>query len=128
MKKFLKSVSFWIIALVLTIAAAIYQKKTGPTYPISGTVKFDNETISYKLIRTEEISKNQEFTIITIKSSENITGKYKFRRVSSYDDWSYKKMERVNDTLYIKLPQLKELAGKYEYQVNLSDSTNSIDL
>ena len=28
----------WIVALVLTLAAAVYQRVTGPSYPVRGTV------------------------------------------------------------------------------------------
>lgn len=128
MNQYVKSILLWILAFVLTVGAAIYQKKTGPTYPISGEIQFENETVKYKLLRSEEISENQKFTTIKIISSENISGKYKYRRVSSNDDWTFQNMERVKDTLYLKLPQLKELAGKYEYQVSLSDGKHSIDL
>lgn len=128
MNQYIKSILLWVLAFVLTIAAAIYQKKTGPTYPISAETQISNEKVEYTLIRSEEISENQEFTIIKIVSSETISGEYKYRRISSYDDWTYQKMERVKDTLYLKLPQLKELAGKYEYQASLSDGKNSINL
>ena len=29
---------FWTIAVIITIAAAMYQRMTGPTYPLRATV------------------------------------------------------------------------------------------
>ena len=47
-----KSVLLWLIAFVLTVITAVYQRLTGPTYPISGEAKIGSEVINYKLDRT----------------------------------------------------------------------------
>jgi hypothetical protein len=33
MKKYILTASFWLLALLITLSAAIYQRVTGPTYP-----------------------------------------------------------------------------------------------
>jgi hypothetical protein len=125
MNNTIKSIILWIIALVLTVAAAVYQRATGPTYPVSGDVEIEGEIIDYKLLRSSEIEDASTFTIMKFVASENIGGEYKYRRFSSHDNWTYKKMERNGDTLIMKFPHLVELAGKYEYQVKFVSGDNS---
>ena len=40
-----RSVLLWIIAFILTVLTAAYQRMTGPTYPLSGEVNLSNEHI-----------------------------------------------------------------------------------
>lgn len=127
MNKYLKSVLLWLFAIVFTIAAVIYQRTTGPTYPVNDEVEINGNIVEYELIRSEEIS-DKQYTIMKIKAPEPIIGKYKYRRVSSFDEWTEKSMIRSGDSLALKLPQLKELAGKYEYQVMLGTEDNFTDL
>lgn len=47
-----RTILFWVLALVLTLAMARYQRKTGPTYPVDGTVTVAGQTITYELLRS----------------------------------------------------------------------------
>jgi hypothetical protein len=47
-----RSVLFWIIAVVVTLISLVYQRITGPTYPVSGKVVINGKTIAYKLNRS----------------------------------------------------------------------------
>jgi hypothetical protein len=47
-----KSLFVWLIALILTLLLAAFQRMTGPTYPISGTVHFNNEIVEYEFDRS----------------------------------------------------------------------------
>ena len=38
----------WIIAIFITLTAAVYQRLTGPTHPIRGYVNIDNSEVSFK--------------------------------------------------------------------------------
>jgi len=43
---------FWILAVIITFAAIIYQRKTGPTYDKKVSVSIDNQPYKFKLIRS----------------------------------------------------------------------------
>jgi hypothetical protein len=47
-----KNALLWILALVLMLSAAIYQRKTGPTKPFRSDVEFAGQAFTTKLIRT----------------------------------------------------------------------------
>jgi len=51
--KILKNILFWIFALVLTLSMAIYQRKTGPTHPITGSFELAGERVEYSIKRTQ---------------------------------------------------------------------------
>jgi len=48
----MKKTILWIAALILTITAAVYQRKTGPTYPRAEEITVGDSTYRFELIRT----------------------------------------------------------------------------
>ena len=47
-----RSLIIWLIALIFTLLLAAFQRMTGPTYPVSGKVKFNNEIAEYEFDRS----------------------------------------------------------------------------
>ena len=43
-----RTLIIWLIALIFTLLLAAFQRMTGPTYPVSGTVEFNNEIAEYE--------------------------------------------------------------------------------
>lgn len=93
-----KSVLWWIFAVIFTIVAANYQKMTGPTYPVKGKVNFSNQEIRYELIRTAENDKDAKIAITVPDTS--IKGNIIFRRYLSHDTLTTAQMQRSVDTAY----------------------------
>jgi hypothetical protein len=128
MNRKVKSVILWVVAVVLTISAAIYQRATGPTYPVSGTIELAGETIDYELIRSDETEGETEMSEIAIVApNESIKGSYIFKRYKSYDTWTEKDLRRDGDKLIMDIPR-QPMAGKVEYQITLTDGTEIIKL
>lgn len=115
-----KAILLWILAIVLTISAAVYQKATGPTYPKKGKVTIGKEEIKYKLIRTDEVTGQTEKSqiVITVPNNE-VTGTYIYKRYKSYDTWTTADLIRKGDSLIAEVPR-QPMAGKVEYQITLS--------
>ncbi len=112
-----KSTILWIVAFVLTILSAYYQRVTGPTYPASGEVKFHDEIINYKFDRSQSSSKDE---IVNLEvDDKNFLGELNWRRLNSNDDWLVEPMKRNGDMLSAIIPQQPK-AGKVLYQVKLS--------
>ena len=111
-----KSLLLWILAFVLTAAAAIYQRTTGPTYPIRGTVQIGEEPVKFRLIRTYDGADDAPITV-TMENQE-VSGEIKFRRYKSYDEWTISPMERNNDNVVGYLPH-QDMAGKVMYHITL---------
>ncbi len=51
----LKHIGVWALALFITLAAATYQRTTGPTYSKKVSAEFSDIKYQFKLIRTQEI-------------------------------------------------------------------------
>jgi hypothetical protein len=49
----LKTTIIWVMAFVITLGIAKYQRTTGPTYPVDGEVSLGGHAISYSLKRTQ---------------------------------------------------------------------------
>jgi hypothetical protein len=116
MKSILKSILFWVLAIVLAGGVAVYQRMTGPTYPIRGEVQLGDELVKYQLIRTWG-EKRDARLVIPVKQ-EDVSGEFSYRRFKSHDEWESVAMERTEEGLVAWIPQ-QPPAGKVEYEVSL---------
>lgn len=120
-----KNVLFWILALVITLASAYYQRVTGPTYPLGGKQTVANETIKYKLDRTHSGFTNHEVKVAV--ANKNVTGNLFWKRYKTDDEWTKVEMIRRNDSLVAEMPA-QPSAGKLMYKVVLNDNGNETGL
>ena len=111
-----KYILIWIFSVVFTLVIAVYQRMTGPTYPVHGSTEIAGQTIKYKLIRTYD--GNDDAAVKIMAPDTSIRGEIKLRRFKSYDNWVANPMIRKGDTLIGYLPH-QAAAGKVMYQVTL---------
>lgn len=121
----LKSTLWWIFAIFFTIAMASYQKRTGPTYPISGKTTLNGKEIKYKLIRTAENDKDAEIAINV--PDTNAKGTITYKRFKSNDSLTTAQLTRRNDTLFFMMP-VQPAAGKMMYEITLSSESEQVVL
>src|SRR5512135_932602 len=95
------SIILWVVALLLTIASAVFQRVTGPTYPLRGSVTLEGKEISYKLDRSEE----QRNAIVRIPTGNpSIRGWVAWKRYRSDDPWVASPMIYQDNFLLGELP------------------------
>jgi len=111
-----KSIILWILAFLITILTAIYQRTTGPTYPIERKVELAKEVINVKLDRSHGGLSDHE-VIINVKNSQ-INGIVYFKRYKTNDDWTSIPLSYNEGKLNAYLPY-QPPAGKLEYFVEL---------
>ena len=116
MNSTLKSVFIWFFAVVFTLASAIYQKMTGPTYPVRGHAEIAGQEVKYRLIRSYDLSDDARVTVVVADTS--VKGELRLRRFKSLDNWQIQAMVRHGDTLTGALPH-QAPAGKVMYDVTL---------
>lgn len=107
----------WTLASLITLSSVIYQRMTGPSHSVRGSITIAGENIKYKLLTTHETTASAPIKIEI--SNPNIIGKVKYRRFKSHDDWTLSEMKYEDGLLTFLLPKLAS-AGKVEYQVFLS--------
>jgi hypothetical protein len=114
-----KSILFWILAVVITIASIIYQRMTGPTYPVRSEIEIENTEIKYELLRTHVTDADARMEIDI--AGADIRGEITWRRFKSHDPWSTEELKREDDKLIVTIPK-QPPAGKVIYVVSLIDS------
>ncbi len=114
--KILKSFSIWLLAIAITLGSAVYQRMTGPTYPVRGQTEIGGQKIKYGLIRSYDLSDDAKVTVVVPDTS--VGGEIRLRRFKSLDNWEIHPMQRHGDTLIGALPH-QPPAGKVMYEVTL---------
>ena len=118
-------VLLWILSVVITLAAAVYQRMTGPTYPLRGTASIGSELMPYRLPRTETVGTDVEIALPV--TDADASGFVRWRRYKSFDDWADLPMQRDGDRLIARLPQ-QPPAGKLMYRVFLRAGGREVSL
>jgi len=113
----MKSTLLWITALVVTLASAYYQRRTGPTHPICGELTIGTTVVEYCLPRSH--GGDGDATIAIDVPDTEIAGEITYRRYKGRDEWTTMPMTRQGGRLTAILPH-QPPAGKIEYMVSLT--------
>ena len=121
----MKVVFYWILAVIITFAAIIYQRKTGPTYDKKTQVTIDNQNYKFKLVRSH--GGTTDCKILLGMPDKNVSGILEYKKYPTKDEWTQVELTRENDLLTGSLPNLPP-AGKYEYKITLRKGTQNFEL
>ena len=138
MNKFkpMKKTFYWLLAIVITIVAVIYQRKTGPTYDKKLSVNVNDTRYEVKLVRSIEIGSNTEVKLAI--DDKTIAARLFYKQFMSDDpyqsvDFEYKE-KPVDSYLMNKVFKITEdkgwfapvpeqpAAGKIQYYFEVTDS------
>jgi len=114
----MKTTLLWVLTVFITLSSVIYQRMSGPTYPLRGKVKIENEVIKFKLLRSHVMT-DDALNRIEVPN-QTITGKMRWRRYKSHDEWATTELQRQGDKLIARIPK-QPAAGKIMYQIFLID-------
>ena len=112
-----RNVGIWILAVVITLGSAVYQRLTGPTYPVNGETERAGVAIAYELLRSHGGPGDQPVTLSVPDTT--VSGTLVWRRYKTDDPWTRQELVRIDDSLSGALPH-QPPAGKLEYHVELS--------
>lgn len=124
MKRWLRKTLFWVIAVVITLSASVYQRMTGPTYPLD--IKITTGEESYKIDLPRSHGGETDCQIVVTVPKE-FSGEVVYRRYPSNDSWDTITLHRIDNSLVAFLPN-QPPAGKLEYHLNLKLGEEVIDL
>ncbi|HAP36529.1 MAG TPA: hypothetical protein DCQ28_11530 [Bacteroidetes bacterium] len=108
----------WILALLITLGSAVYQRLTGPTYPKHYVTLLDSKAISVTLERAHGGETDHPVTVET--NNPNISGRVEWKRYNTNDEASSIPMIYANGILSAQLPH-QPPAGKLHYTIYLTD-------
>lgn len=107
---------FWSLAVVITLASAVYQRMTGPTYPFRGRADVGGIEVKYRLSRSAETVGDAE---IAVAAPEPLAGWLEWKRVKTEDAWTRVDLVRDGDRLIGRLPK-QPAAAKIAYTLVLA--------
>lgn len=112
----MKSVLYWTLAVIITFAAIIYQRKTGPTYDKKVSATIENVVYNFKLVRSH--GGESDCKIQLAVPDPEVTGKLMYKLYPTKNEWTTVDFTREGENLTAFLPKLPP-AGKYEYKLSL---------
>jgi hypothetical protein len=111
------TITLWVLAVVLMLTAAVYQRLTGPTYRLRGQFTVAGETYRYRLIRSAYSTAD---TMVSIPMPRGqVTGSLSYKRYPTNDAFVSVPLEAHGTQLGARLPA-QPPAGKLEYYMTLT--------
>jgi hypothetical protein len=106
----------WTLAVAVTLASAVWQRTSGPTYAARGRVTLAGQEVAMRLTRSHGGPGDQPVRVAV--ADREVTGEVAWRRFPTRDAWQVMPMAREGDELVAALPH-QPPAGKLEYRVRL---------
>jgi len=118
-----RSVWLWIIAILITLASARWQRMTGPTHELSGTASLGGSVIHYTLDRGHVGPGDHRVALGPVPAE--VTGVTEWKAYRSKDPWTAVQMRREGAALVADLPH-RPPAGKLWHRVRLASGAETI--
>ena len=117
----MKKLIFWSIAVLITVAAAMYQRTTGPTYPKRTDAVIDGTWYPLSLKRSQT---NTHPCKIKLEVPADVRGELFFKKFRVDEEWTAIVMQHDGTVLAGELPS-QPAAGKLEYYIVLTAPSGS---
>jgi len=111
-------VVLWVIAVAATLASAVWQRMTGPTYPVRIRSEVTGLAVSGKLLRTQTVDTTVP---IRLQAADGLDAEVRWRRWPSDDPWQTVPLVRDGTQLVGVLPGQPVKAAKIEYAVRITN-------
>lgn len=121
----MKHAFIWFFAIGLTITAAVYQRFSGPTYPMKTLVDTGKQKINLNFPRSHAGETDCE--LILPVADIMVKGYMEYRRFPTNEEFQRVDLSRQGDRLIAVLP-LQAAAGKLEYRIFLEREGESISV
>jgi len=121
------SIALWIAAFAVTVFLAVFQRMTGPSYPIRGTEALPTgDTVSYSLPRSNE-GRDELRIVIPAPPSANLA-KLEWRRYPTDEVFQSQEMVVNTDGEFETRIPPQPAAGKVEYRIVLEFADGVISI
>jgi hypothetical protein len=114
----------WLLAVLLTLAVAVFQRLTGPSWPARGTAELAGAEQRYRLPRSHA---GDGDLVVRLTAPADTTGRLLWRRYPTDERFNLVPLTRDGDRLTAAVPH-QPPAGKVEYRVILARSGRELVL
>jgi len=115
-----KTALIWIVAVLVTLFSVVFQRLTGPSYPVRGRIDIAGEPVRFEFFRSHEST--ADAPVVIAIANEDIRGEILWRRLKSHDTLQSLPLVRRGGSLEGFIPR-QPAAGKIAYRVILYDGT-----
>ncbi len=124
----MKRVLLWILGLLITLFAAVYQKMTGPTYPKKEKISLNGKEYNLKLLRSHGGEDDATITLNIDDTSAEASLFWKPYPPLKDEKWTKTVFKQENkdgkNILTAKLPH-QSPAGKLMYYISFKDNNGT---
>ncbi len=114
----MRSTTFcWAVAIVVTLAAAVFQRKTGPTYPRSIVIGIG--AVDYKLKLPRSCNSGLECLVSLGNIRPDSTAWLHYRRYPTNEEWTATPFRPDTAGKYLAYLPTQPAAGKLEYFIEI---------
>jgi hypothetical protein len=119
----MKKVLIWVLAILFTLSAAVYQRLTGPTTPLRINTEIAGEPIKLKLTRSASVG---DGCTVSVPDHPGVTrAELVFRKYPGTFEYDTIRMSGKDQSYAAMLP-VQPPAGKLEYYVVLYSESGSM--
>lgn len=115
----------WVLAVLLTVTAAVYQRLVGPTRPVRGVAQVAGQEIRYKLIRS--YGHEREHAIHLRVPDPQVHGFLAAHRFRTKEPWTIRRLVR-DGAFLVGTPPEQAPGGKVSYRIFLHQGAGPGDL
>jgi hypothetical protein len=120
----MKKSLFWTLAIVITLASAVYQRVSGPTYPVRIKADVAGSEVRLRLPRSAETTGDLK---IALDVPAPIEGYLEYKRFKVDEPWVKVPLVRQEGDLVGFLPK-QPAAGKLAYRVFLTSGDETVSV
>jgi hypothetical protein len=112
----------WIAALVLTLLAAYWQRRTGPSHPARAEIRLPDSALVVSLPRSSSTTTGPR---IAVPAWDGAVGVLRWRRYPTDEPFAEIPLRRDGDQLVAELP-IEPPAGKIQYYLELATAEGTV--
>lgn len=116
-KRVLVSLTLWMTAFILTAGIAVYQRMTGPTFPVRQTEVLKGKEVKYFFFRS--FTAHTPLPVKVTAADQSVKAFLNYRRYPTDKTWTEVELVRDQDALKGVIPG-QPPAGKVEYSVRVN--------
>lgn len=122
-----KKIALWIVAIAITLTAAVYQRLTGPTYPKRVNVEIGNKAYKLKLLRSHGGTTDAPVVLHIDNPDVSAVLHFKYYPEHKDEEWKHSNFKHEAGNLVAYLPN-QPMAGKLMYYITLKSGNNLVEI
>lgn len=117
----------WLIAIAITLSAAIYQRLTGPTHPKRVKLEINDKEFNLRLLRSHGGTDEAPIELNITDASVQAELHYKFFPEHADEEWKIVPFKKDAEKMTAYLPN-QPMAGKLQYYISFTDSDKTVEI